>query len=324
MFVICDIYRSLLDVLCATSWERSLSSTSCIKQLARDRTEHNSIFSSPFPGLWACRIGTILWKPSSENTALSIIVLELSSPSSTRPKLGELVQLHQSLPRWPFFVAVWYCTATRAQQRKLFRYCYAQLFDFVFFKFTDRLRKHVDVYAKMGLNTSQSHLELFYSLADNRNGAFDNLLSQAHANGVDGNHMMRLLGSHSLELLNCVDSVFQDLVPRTTLRRSRQATSNAAEDMVVCQIPEKLDLREEKNVSAGPASSVSVCKAPPEESSCGQRLGLLDRIFAFSSRLFQAVGLRDPPLETGKFRVKWKCVSSKFFERISYWLSLIH
>lgn len=182
----------------------------------------------------------------------------------------------------------------------------------------------MEVYAEMGLNISKSHLKLFYCLANNRIGAFDDVLPQSQASRVDGNHMMRLLGSHSLELLNCVDCVCQDLVPRMASRRSKQATSNAAEETVVCENPEKLDPREEKSAGAGPASSALGCRTPPEGSPCGQRLGLLDRIFAFSSRLFQAFGLRDPPLEAGKFRVKWKCVSSKFFERISHWLSLIH
>lgn len=202
-------------------------------------------------------------------------------------------------------MAVWYVTANRAQQRRIFRYYYPQLFDFVSFTFTDRLRKHVEVYAEMELNVSQTHLERFHRLADNQIGAFDTVPPYVQANRVDDCHVMRLLGLHSFELLKCVDSVFQDLIPRTTPRHSRQ-TSDDSGKMVLCETPEKLDLIEES------ASSASVNRSLPEshgEASCGQRPGPLDRIFTYPSRLLQAVGLLEPPLEVGKVRVRWKCVS---------------
>lgn len=313
VLVICDTYRSLLDVLCAASWEPQLSSTPYTKQLAADRIAHSSIFLSPFPGLWACRTGIILWKPPSDHAVLSMAILELSPSSSTTPKLGELIQLHQSLPRWPFFVAVWYCTANRAQQERIFRLYYHQLVNFVSFTFTNRLRKHIEVYAEMGLTISQTQIELFRFLADNRIGAFDTVPPHLQAERVDDYHLMRLLGLHSFELLNCVDSVFQDLVPRTKSRHSRQATPNGSEDRVICETPKILDLKEEKSVRAGLDCLASMDGTLPESRekfSPGQRFGPLDRVFAFSSRLLQAVGLLDPPLEAGKVRVQWKCVSS--------------
>lgn len=102
--------------------------------------------------------------------------------------------------------------------------------------------------------------------------------------------------------------------PQATAGQPRQAISNDTENLVIREIPEKLNLEAEKSVREGPNSSGSTndrtILESHDEASCNQRLGPLDRLFALSSRLFQAVGLQYPPLEAGKVRVQWKCVSS--------------
>lgn len=114
--------------------------------------------------------------------------------------------------------------------------------------------------------------------------------------------------------------------PQTTAGQSTQAISNDSENTVVREIPENLDLEEEESVRDGPNSSASTndrtLLESHDEAFCDQSLGPLDRMFALSSRLFQAVGLQHPPLEAGKVRVQWKCVSSTIFEPIHQCSSL--
>lgn len=190
---------------------------------------------------------------------------------------------------------------------------YRQLFGFVFSTFTDLLRNHVEVYAEMGPSVSQTPLELYHRLADNQISAFKTGPPHPQASRVDDCHMIQLLGLYSFELLNGVDCFIQDLVPRITSRQSRKTTPSDPENKIVRIIPEELDLKEEKCVRAGPDSSSAISKTPLEsyeESSSSQGRGPLNRTFVAFSRLLQPVGLLDPPLEAGKVRVRWKCVSS--------------
>ena len=68
--VYCNAYWSLLFVLYQSSWPSSLQITLLSLQRSVKDLQHLRSSPKPFPGVWTCRAGVVLWRPAfSEDTA---------------------------------------------------------------------------------------------------------------------------------------------------------------------------------------------------------------------------------------------------------------
>ena len=68
--VYCNAYWSLLFVLYQSSWPLSLQINLLSSQCSVQDLQRLLSSSKPFPGVWTCRVGVVLWRPAfSEDTA---------------------------------------------------------------------------------------------------------------------------------------------------------------------------------------------------------------------------------------------------------------